>query len=87
MSNELRTDIAMGHDIKPPQVRYLLPATKTFYESTTDSIYKDLFWSLETAVAAPSLSNPEKSDMEEMLQTLCIKPALSEKTGESKQEL
>ena len=87
LSNELRTDIAMGHDIKPPQVRYLLPPTKTFYESTNDSIYKDLFWSLETAVAAPSLSNTEKSDMEEMLQTLCIKPALSEKTGESKQEL
>ena len=87
LSNELRTDIAMGHDIKPPQVRYLLPPTKTFYESTTDSIYKDLFWSLERAVAAPSLNDKEKSDMEKKLHNLCIKPALSEKTGESKQEL
>ena len=87
LSNDLRTEIAMGHDIEPPRVPYLLPATKTFYESTTDSIYKDLFWSLERAVAAPSLSDEEKSAMQENLQTLCIKPALSEKTGESKQEL
>ena len=72
LSNSLRHDIAMGRDLHPPQVRYLLQATETFYRNTDDVIYNDIFWSLERAVAAPSLTDHQKEKMEHVLTDSCV---------------
>ena len=87
LSNSLRQKIAMGDDLNPTRVRYLLQSTKTFYQSTNDTIYQDLFWSLERAVAAPSLTGLQKKTMEANLEALCIKFLQSKKMRQSKQEL
>ena len=72
LSNSLRHAIAMGHDLHPPQVRYLLQATETFYRNTDDVIYNDIFWSLERAVAAPSLTDHQREKMEHILTDSCV---------------
>nr|AEA86515.1 spherulin [Astrosclera willeyana] len=87
LNNNLREDIAMGVDLNPPQVRYLLQSTETFYQNTTDLIYQDLFWSLQRAVAAPSLTSYQKVTMEANLESLCIKFPQSKKMRKFKQEL
>ena len=87
LNNRLRENIAMGVDLNPPRVRYLLQSTKTFYQSTNDIIYQDLFWSLERAVAAPSLTSSQKAFMQANLESLCIKFLQSKKMRKSKQEL
>ena len=87
LSNSLREDIAMGVDLNPPQVRYLLQSTKTFYQGTNDIIYQDLFWSLERAVAAPSLTSSQKAMMQANLESSCITFPQSKKMRQSKQEL
>jgi hypothetical protein len=73
MQNSLRTKIAMGEDLSPPRVRYLLQATKTFYYETTNAIYKQLFWSLERAVPAPSVSTAQLVAMQHTLTTSCVR--------------
>ena len=72
LSNTLRTNIAMGVDLDPPQVRYLLQATKTFYENTEDKLYQDVLWHLTTAVAAPPLTKEQLEIMKDVLRDLCI---------------
>ena len=59
----LRHNIAMGADLEPPRVRYLLQATEELYHTTDNIIYQDLFWSLSRAVAAPSLTSYQKKKM------------------------
>ena len=85
LSNSLRQQIAMGADLKPPRARYLLQATKTFYQMTDNIIYQDLFWSLSRAVAAPSLTSYQKKEMEQVLTRLCVN--ISYSSGKSKEEL
>ena len=85
MSNTLRTKIAMGEDLTPPRVRYLLQATETFYEKTNNVIYQDMFWFLRRAVAAPSLSSAQKVAMQNTLTTSCmITPCESGSKGSHK---
>ena len=89
LSTSLRYKIAMGADLQPPRVRYLLQATEEFYGMTDNIIYQDLFWSLIRAVAAPSLSGYQKEKMEEVLTNLCVNIAPNEKSssGKYKEEL
>ena len=72
LSNSFRQLIAMGADLKPPRARYLLQATKTFYQMTNNTIYQDLFWSLRRAVAVPSLTSCQKKEMEQVLTRLFV---------------
>ena len=72
LSNSLRYKIAMGEDLNPPQNRYLLQATETFYESTNDIIYQDIYWSLQRAAAAPSLTSYERKEMQKVLAEKCV---------------
>ena len=83
LSNNLRHAIAMGHDLRPPQVRYLLQATETFYRNTNDVIYNDIFWSLERAVAAPSLTDHQREKLEDVLTESCVVLTQSKKSGVS----
>ena len=89
LSNSLRKSIAMGDDLHPPRVRYLLQATETFYETTTNVIYQDIFWSLKTAVASPSLTSSQQEKMLEVLTNQCVKISGSKPpvSGKFKQEL
>ena len=72
LSNSLRYKIAMGKDLDPHQNRYLLQATETFYESTDDIIYQDIYWSLQRAAAAPSLNIKERKKMQNVLAEKCV---------------
>ena len=88
LSNTLRKKIAMGEDLRPPQIRYLLQATETFYQETDNEIYEDLFWSLNRAVAAPSLSESQKKKMQDVLTNRCVDiPARKADRGKVKEEL
>ena len=72
LSDSLREKIAMGEDLHPPRPRYLLQATENFYENTNNPIYMDLFWSLQTAVAAPSPNDELKLLMQATLTKSCV---------------
>ena len=72
MSNSLRTKIAMGTDLSPPRIRYLLQATATFYEETNVALYSDIYWSLLEAVAVPSLTTHQRSAMQDTLTKACV---------------
>ena len=72
LSPSLRERITLGVDLSPPQTRYLLPATETFYMKTQNTIYQDIYWSLKRAVAAPSLSNDQRVSMETVLSEKCV---------------
>ena len=78
-NTSLPYNIAMGADLEPPQVRYLLQATEEFYNMTDNIIYQDLFWSLSRAVAVPSLTSYQKYEMREVLTRLCVKISPNEK--------
>ena len=88
MSNSLRTKIAMGIDLSPPHIRYLLQATATFYEETNVALYSDIYWFLQEAVAAPYLPTHQKSAMQDTLTKACVdKSKTSDKhNGAKKQE-
>jgi hypothetical protein len=73
VSDGLRASIAMGEDLRQPRPRYLLPATSRFYRDTQNLIYQQLFWSLNTAVAAPSLSKDERVAIQNTLTRCCVR--------------
>lgn len=73
MSNSLRTQIAMGKDLSPPRVRYLLQASQAFYEETSNPIYQQIFWALTRAVPAPSLSSSQLGAIQQVLSSRCVK--------------
>ena len=81
LSTSLRYDIAMGADLKPHRVRYLLQATEEFYCITDNIIYQDLFWSLSRAVAVLSLTLYQKYEMREVLTRLCVKISPNENSS------
>ena len=89
MSDTLRTKIAMGEDLTPPRPRFLLQATETFYEGTDNVLYQDVFSLLKQAVAAPSLSTSQKSDMQKIITEFCvhIPNGKKKRSGKKKQEL
>ena len=87
INNTLRTKIAMGEDMTPHRVRYLLQATETFYEETNNDLYLDIFWFLKRAVAAPSLSSDQRSAMENTLTKSCMLMPCESGSRNSKQEL
>ena len=88
LSNSLRRKIAMGEDLSPPQIRYLLQATETFYETTENIIYQDAFWSLNRAVPAPFLSDYERKKIEDVLTSRCVQiPVSNRGSRKFKQEL
>lgn len=73
---DLRYKIAMGEDLDPQTNRYLLQAREGFYlldDVASDDVYQDLYWSLQTAGAAPSLSDSERAIMQKVLSEKCIK--------------
>ena len=72
MSNSVRTKIAMGTDLSPPRIRYLLQATATFSEETNVALYSDIYWSLLEAVAVPSLTTHQRSAMQDTLTKACV---------------
>ena len=67
-ANDLRRKIALGKDLSPPRDRYLLQATHTFYESVPQyPIYREIYKLLQSAVAAPSLSDEDRETMQNVL--------------------
>lgn len=70
----LRRKIALGEDLDPPQNRYLLQATEEFYTKVSHDhpLYSEFYSELQTAVAAPVLSDAEKKNMQQILQTKCV---------------
>ena len=57
----------MGEYLKNPQITYLLPATKEFFETTDNPIYKSYSEILKSAVSAPALSDDERAAIGEAL--------------------
>ncbi len=71
----LRRQISLGEDLTPPQTRYLLQASESFYSVPAvakNVLYQDYYWLLKRAVAAPSLSDYQKERMQEVLSTECV---------------
>jgi len=69
---KLRGQIANGEDLDQKRSRYLLPATKTFYNDTKDSLYKDIYSQLQNSITAPPLSHPEIKKMNVILENALI---------------
>eukprot|EP00800_Vazella_pourtalesii_P021734 TRINITY_DN81_c1_g1_i3.p1 TRINITY_DN81_c1_g1~~TRINITY_DN81_c1_g1_i3.p1 ORF type:complete len:437 (-),score=36.43 TRINITY_DN81_c1_g1_i3:1441-2751(-) len=82
---QLRNSIATGQDLTPPRYRYLLQARTDFYtqaDMVADLIYSDIFWSLKTAVAAPSLNDTQRETMQGVLSSKCTNRELQEEEAE-----
>ena len=85
---DLRRKIALGKDLSPPRNRYLLQAIESFYKTVEDNIYQDLYWQLQRSVAAPTLSDSDRSTMQTNLATYCISSTSSSTSNyEAKTEL
>ena len=71
-STNLRHKIAFGEDLNPPQNRYLLQATHSFYKSTDDPIYRDSYNQIKQSVVPPLLTANKRKKIHHILETKCI---------------
>ena len=70
----LRTNNALGQDLKPQRDRYLLQANKNFYKLVSHiPLYADIYWELTRAVALPALTEVDRKVMQNVLEEKCIK--------------
>jgi len=65
ISENFRSKISLGEDLSPQRNRYLLQAIESFYTSVvpTDPIYQDIYWELQTSVAAPCVTAQDRETM------------------------
>ena len=68
----LRLKIAFGEDLNPPQNRYLLQATHSFYKSTDDPIYQESYHQIKKSVVSPLLTANKRKKIHYILETKCI---------------
>ena len=82
-SSTFHYKLAYGVDLKKPQVRYLLMPNKDFYEAPSpaafDPIYMNAQKFLAEAVPAPALKN--KSKVQDLLESKCLKSSTPTKRG------
>ena len=71
-SRSLREKIAMGVDLNPPRPRFLLQASETFYKQSANHLYRDLYPVLKRAVAAPSFTTAQSSQIHKILTHTCF---------------
>ena len=71
-STSLRLKVAFGEDLNPPQNRYLLQATHSFYKSTDDPIYRDSYHQIKKSVVPPLLTANKRKKIHHILETTCI---------------
>ena len=69
----IREDLVLGHDINPPQIRYLLPSTVEFYQNTDNIVYTEIYDMVKSGVSSPSMNAETRELMEKILKEK-IKP-------------